>query len=178
MATTAVECLESLLKRSRTDATHLKCSTINRLLASGPTPYAGYELVFDTDAKDLSALRVEAMLHDSLPNRGPGRSTTGNFRTDIQLAYAPLDDIANRSTLKLGVGFTDYQLSLSFVEQGRWHILGSGGRPHVAVFSVEEPVHSDRGFRIWVTSEDRPASKVYRPWRASLGTCQVFRSKG
>ena len=129
------------------------------LLASGPTPYAGYELVFDTEVKDLSALRLEAMLHDSLPNRGPGRSTTGNFRTDIQLAYAPLDDIANRSPLKLGVGFTDYQLSDSFVEQGRWHILGSGGRPHVAVFSVEEPVHSDRGFRIWVTSEDRPASR-------------------
>ena len=129
------------------------------LLASGPTPYAGYELVFNTEVKDLSALRIEAMLHDSLPNRGPGRSTTGNFRTDLQLAYAPLDDIANRSPVKLGVGFTDYQLSDSFVEQGRWHIMGSGGRPHVAVFSVEEPVHSDRGFRIWVTSEDRPASR-------------------
>ena len=129
------------------------------ILASGPTPYAGYELVFDTDVKDLSALRVEAMLHDSLPNRGPGRSSTGNFRTTIQLAYAPLDDIANRSPLEFGVGTADYQMSEAFVSGGQWHILGSGGRSHVAVFSIEEPVHNDRGFRIWVTSEGRPASK-------------------
>ena len=128
------------------------------ILASGPTPYAGYELVFDTDVQDLFALRLEAMLHDSLPNRGPGRSSTGSFRTDIQVHYAPLDNIAKRSRLRLGVGFADYQIPEAFVEQGRWHINGSGGRPHVAVFPVK-PEHSDRGFRIWLTSKGRPASK-------------------
>ena len=150
--------LEPVTKKSNGRDT-FKVLEDQSILASGPTPYAGYELVFDTDVKDLSALRLEAMLHDSLPNRGPGRSPVGRFRTDLQLAYAPLDDIANRSPLKLGVGTADYQMSDAFVEQGRWHTWGSGGRPHVAVFSVK-PVHNDRGFRIWVTAEGRPASEA------------------
>lgn len=129
------------------------------ILASGPTPYAGYELVFDTKVTDLSALRLEAMLHDSLPNRGPGRSSTGNFRTQIQLAYAPLDEIAKKSPLMLGAGASDFQVAQAFVGAGHWHISGSGGRPHVAVFAIGEPVHSDRGFRLWITSQNRLASK-------------------
>ena len=128
------------------------------VLASGPTPYAGYELVFDTDVTDLSALRLEAMLHDSLPNRGPGRSSTGSFRTDIQVHYAPLDDIANRSPLKLGLGTSDFKLSEGFVAEGVWNIFGSAGRSHVAVYPIVNPVSSDKGFRIWVTSQDRDSN--------------------
>ena len=125
------------------------------ILAGGPTPWSAYELVFDTDVKEISALRLEAMLHDSLPNRGPGRSQNGAFRTELQVRYAPLSDVDEQHALTLGIGATDFQSLRRFAEHGHWHIMGGGGRPHVVVYPCIPPVKSDSGFRIWITSVER-----------------------
>ncbi|MEZ6103899.1 MAG: protein kinase [Pirellulaceae bacterium] len=127
------------------------------ILASGPTPHAGYELVFDTDVKEISAIRMEAMLHDSLPNRGPGRSSNGVFRSQNWVHYAPLDapQLKKELPLQLRYGTADYNLRRAFVEYGHWHIIGGAGRPHAAVYWPEESVRSASGFRIWITSPDR-----------------------
>ncbi|HYO09544.1 MAG TPA: PSD1 and planctomycete cytochrome C domain-containing protein [Tepidisphaeraceae bacterium] len=38
-----------------------------------------YELEFDTDARDITALRIEALPHPELPQGGPGRDPNGGF---------------------------------------------------------------------------------------------------
>ena len=51
------------------------------ILASGANPVKDryrVELTALTDIK-LTAVRLEALTHDSLPNHGPGRSPEGNF---------------------------------------------------------------------------------------------------
>ena len=125
------------------------------ILASGPTPHAGYELIFDTDVTEISALRLEAMLHDSLPNRGPGRSSNGKFRSQIRVKCAPLDNLEQIKLLELKEGTADFVFARAFVEWGNWHILGGAGRPHIAVYKCSKSVRSPAGFRIWIQSPDR-----------------------
>jgi hypothetical protein len=48
--------------------------------ASGETPDADtYTLNFETDLKGITALRIEVLADESLPNKGPGRAENGNF---------------------------------------------------------------------------------------------------
>ena len=53
------------------------------ILVSGPNPDAdSYEIVAELDVAQIGAIRVDALTHDSLPRRGPGRDGTrhlGNF---------------------------------------------------------------------------------------------------
>lgn len=50
------------------------------LLASGPRPDVGdTTLVFDVPPGPLAGLRLEALTHDSLPHKGPGRADNGNL---------------------------------------------------------------------------------------------------
>ena len=50
------------------------------LLASGPRPDVGdTTLVFELPPGPFVGLRLEALTHDSLPNKGPGRADNGNF---------------------------------------------------------------------------------------------------
>src|SRR5262249_6580682 len=45
------------------------------VLASGDqTKHDVYDLVFDTDQRGVTALRLEVLPHESLPRRGPGRA--------------------------------------------------------------------------------------------------------
>ena len=49
------------------------------VLASGKNPNNDtYEITFD-DVSELTAIRIEVLPHDSLPKKGPGRSSNGNF---------------------------------------------------------------------------------------------------
>lgn len=52
----------------------------NSILASGPVPETdSYTVSFSTEAGAVSTLKLEALTHDSLPARGPGRTNRGNF---------------------------------------------------------------------------------------------------
>ncbi|HUP82442.1 MAG TPA: PSD1 and planctomycete cytochrome C domain-containing protein, partial [Pirellula sp.] len=49
------------------------------VLASGKNPNNDtYEITFD-DVPELTAIRIEVLPHDSLPKKGPGRASNGNF---------------------------------------------------------------------------------------------------
>lgn len=50
------------------------------LLAEGANPdTADYTVTFETDQRDVTALRIEFLTHDSMPGNGPGRAFHGNF---------------------------------------------------------------------------------------------------
>ncbi|MFK7819495.1 MAG: tetratricopeptide repeat protein, partial [Planctomycetaceae bacterium] len=135
----------------------------NSILASGPSPWSGYELSFDTDVTELNAIRLEAMLHSSLPGGGPGRSSVGAFGVDIQVDYAPLDDLENRQPLELGIGDADHRVILSEVQYGRWSSFGQ--IPHVAVFPCRHVAKSSSGFRIWIRSATRERNADVLLWK-------------
>ena len=51
----------------------------------------------------------------------------------------------------------DYADPSSSLTAESWHIAGGGGKPHIAVFEVAEPVHSGSGFRLTISHQDRDA---------------------
>jgi serine/threonine protein kinase/tetratricopeptide (TPR) repeat protein len=126
------------------------------ILASGDNAWAGYNLVFETDVQELTAMRLEVMLHPSLPNLGPGRAGDGMFGMHtLVVEVAPRDNLGARQQLSFSSATADYSQARRPIEVSRWHIGGGGGRPHVAVFQTAETVRSPNGFRFWISHGDR-----------------------
>ncbi len=71
--------------------THLKSLPDGSILAEGPSPESDtYTLKLRTTLRGISALRLEALPHESLPQSGPGRSPGGNFVLNrVQVSAAP-----------------------------------------------------------------------------------------
>lgn len=126
------------------------------ILASGDNAWAGYDLVFETEVQELTALRLEAMLHPSLPNLGPGRAQDGIFGMHgLVVEYAPRHNHQERRRMPLSLAIASYSWPIRPIQASRWHIGGGGGRPHVAVFQASETVLSSSGFRFWISHGDR-----------------------
>jgi hypothetical protein len=59
---------------------HFQTLEDGSVLASGPSPGTDtYEVQIDDAPANLTAIRLEVLPHDSLPNKGPGRAGNGNF---------------------------------------------------------------------------------------------------
>lgn len=128
------------------------------ILASGPNAWAGYELIFDTKETQISSFRLEALLHESLPNHGPGRhpGSDGSLSVDaLRVEIAPVGNLENRQQLEFISAVADYSWTKNPIKPDTWRLAYGGGRPHAAVFVLDTPIVSQSGFRIWITTADR-----------------------
>src|SRR5262249_36849684 len=64
----------------------------NSLLSAAPTPETNtYEIIATTSLTNISAIRLEALVDERLPNKGSGRSEDGDFvLTDFALEAEPI----------------------------------------------------------------------------------------
>ncbi|MBX6315981.1 MAG: DUF1549 domain-containing protein, partial [Isosphaeraceae bacterium] len=116
------------------------------VLVSGDKPNNDvYEVELPTDLAGISALRLEVLPHESLPDGGPGRAplfSVGDFLlTEVELAAGPKEDPQALRPVTIAGASHDY------AERGRsaaqaidgktdtgWAVKGGIGRPHAAVF--------------------------------------------
>jgi hypothetical protein len=156
------------------------------ILAGGNNPNSDtYRVRATTDLPRITAIRLEAMPDDSLPNGGPGRAENGNFMLrEFIVSAAPLE----LSSKGVRVRIARAEASFSQPTYGGWPIAAAidgkpetawgidpmEGRRHEAVFELERPFdesqgadleirleHFDRGhnigrFRLSVTSAPTP----------------------
>ncbi|WP_299466820.1 PSD1 and planctomycete cytochrome C domain-containing protein [uncultured Gimesia sp.] len=82
----------------------------NSLLASGANPQKDvYEIVSKTDATNLTAVRLEALTHESLPGSGPGRHSNSNFvLSEFELTAVSTADPSKQQTIKFIRAIADY----------------------------------------------------------------------
>tara|TARA_R110002111_G_scaffold227346_1_gene288796 strand:+ start:679 stop:3720 length:3042 start_codon:yes stop_codon:yes gene_type:complete len=82
----------------------------NSLLASGANPQKDiYEITSTTDATNLTAVRLEALTHESLPGGGPGRHSNSNFvLSEFELTAVSMTDPSQRQTVKFTRAIADY----------------------------------------------------------------------
>jgi hypothetical protein len=150
----------------------------NSVLASGDqTKSDTYEVKYRPAVSHITAIRLEALPDASLPGRGPGRTfyegTTGDF------LLCEFSATAGGKPLKFKSGTLDKPgASAEATFDGNpltgWTISDGIGKPHAAVYVLDEPLESateldikmlferyfasDLGrFRISVTSDDKPA---------------------
>ena len=94
-----------------------------------------YEVQFDSDFKDVAAIRLEALIDDKLPSKGPGRTPHGNFvLSEITASIAARDVAGEAQPLKFSHASADFSQDKFDVAQaidgnaktGGWAIHGPG----------------------------------------------------
>ncbi len=130
------------------------------ILASGDqTKRDIFELQLEGDFSGMSALRLEALPHDSLPKSGPGRAYYEGPKGDFFLSELKIvgDDgqpvtiaSASESYGKLGIGGGSGNASQAIDgnELTGWSTSGGEGQAHQAVFAFQKPLTDVRQLQI------------------------------
>lgn len=148
----------------------LEVQSDRSVLVKGKKPDKdSYTLVFTNLPNPLSAFRLEALPHDSLPAKGPGRSGNGNFvLTEIlvELARGNSEQSGRRIELSAARASTE---QTSFAENNPekrwaaaatvdgntnefgWAVLPEVGRPQELVVELAQPVRLERGDYLKIT---------------------------
>jgi hypothetical protein len=132
------------------------------VLASGDKPNNDvYKVEVPVEGPQVTAIRLEVLPHDSLPDHGPGRAhlfSVGNFLlTEVEASLLSPDGSTVRS-IKLRDASADFEENGRAARQtidGKvdtgWSIGGAVGKPHAIVFRLAEPLKVDRGSRLLLT---------------------------
>lgn len=121
------------------------------ILATGKAP--GKEVITVTgevSRRNITALRVEALTHDSLPQKGPGRAGNGNFvlgnirlevvEDDSAAASKELRLVDARATHQQNEGSLSVKSSIDDDPVSGWAVDAGGiGKDQAAVFDLETP---------------------------------------
>lgn len=137
------------------------------VLASGDvTKKDIYDLEFAGGGEPITAIRIEALLDDSLPAGGPGRqsievpnaSSEGDFFLSELIGEVIEGDSTNEKVVSklafdtANATYTTPGLSPESAFDGRadtgWRVMGRVGEPHAAVFHLKVPVTLAAGQRL------------------------------
>ncbi len=118
-----------------------------------------YTLVFTTDLKNITGLRLEALTDQRLQGGGPGRGPLGNFHvTRFEVTAEPVDGSAKPTKITL------VNPQASFSERGHgieraingsptsgWSVSPRVGENHVATFETKQPVNFKSKTKLTIT---------------------------
>ncbi len=132
------------------------------VLASGKHPGRQeiYTVVFKTQLKGITGLRIEALTDDRLPGGGPGRGPLGDFHiTRFDVEATPTDGSAKSESVKLSEASATFSAPGSEVakaindnpESNGWSIGPRVGEKHMATFKTLAPFGFDEGTQIQVS---------------------------
>lgn len=133
----------------------------------------------ETNASEITAIRLELLNHPNLPAGGPGRATSGLCAlTDIKLSVADLKDPKQKTNIKFAEATADFsnpRVQLQYPYEDKkgvrgftgpvsyaidgdnstaWGIDAGPGRqnqPHEAVFRAEKPFGYPEGSRLTIS---------------------------
>lgn len=133
------------------------------ILASGELPDLDeYTFTADVQARDIRALRVEALTHPSFPHNGPGRSRGRFVMTSLKATVQPLaDPDAEPVKLKFVSTWTTDPADphadplpagsgANVADRGWRPGAESAGRDQAAAFTLAEPVGFEGGARLTI----------------------------
>ena len=130
------------------------------ILVSGENPTQEvYEFTALTESQGLMAIRLEGLIHDSLPSAGAGRSSNGNVvLTEIEVEVAPADQPDDWQPIKLVRAWADHEQTdgdfgiENAIDGNRdtgWATAGHQRREdRTAIFMAESPFGDEGGTRL------------------------------
>lgn len=106
-----------------------------------------YVVITQTMQRKLTAIRLDALIHKSLPNKGPGLSGNGAFALgDFKVTAKPLDSQSKEAAVVLKLK----PISAAFEEPGQplknavdpdpntfWRANNDGGKDNAAIFEID-----------------------------------------
>ena len=158
----------------------LKLMDDGSYLASGTNPkFDTYTFVANTNVKDITGVRLEALADPSFVKNGPGRATNGNFAlTDFRVTASPGDGKGTAVEMKLlnpKATFEQKNLPVKAAidddRKSAWAIDPEFGKNHAAAFEFDLPVGFDAGTVLTFTMkfENNDGHNIGRP-RLSIST--------
>ncbi len=127
------------------------------ILAGGKSGTDNYTITYNTDLKNISAIRLEAISDPSLPQKGPGRAAgDGNFvLTEFTVSVQAKDSKELPKTLKLSTPLADFsqanfdvRFAIDGDEANRdrgWAVSPTTGHTHWATFQLADAVSFEPG---------------------------------
>lgn len=141
--------------------------------ATGANPAAEtYTVTIQSELKEVNAIRLEILPDNLLVANGPGRSGNGNIvLTGVHITGAS----QNSAPVKLKAASADFsQDSFSITgivnekKPTSWAIYPEVGKPHAAVFELEQPIRSTEPKRLVVTLKFKSQFSQHQPGRFRL----------
>ena len=107
---------------SATNGSILTKQSDGSILVSGPNRNGVITITAETELAGVSGLRLEVLTDDSLPQKGPGRASDGNFvLNEIEFIAAPKADPKQAKPVKLTNALADFnQENLDVSKGNRW----------------------------------------------------------
>ncbi len=145
-----------------TGGTTLKKLPDHSLLTSGANPrHDIYEIITHSGLKQITAVRLEALTHQSLPGGGPGRHSNSNFvLSEFELTAISLADPSKQKTVKFKKAIADYSQAGYEIEKAidgnvsgnnGWAVDGPTRKlPATAVFVAETPFGFEQGTELQI----------------------------
>jgi len=120
-----------------------------------------YVIKYESKLPKITAIRLEALTHPSLPMKGPGRAGNGNFvLTGFELLATPLGSDGEAKPVKITKAIADHSQEgypVSHTLDGKtetgWAINVKKGSSNVnreAIFFPEQPLESETGFQVTI----------------------------
>jgi hypothetical protein len=142
------------------------------VLASGPQPaWDLYNVQGFAPEGTYTAARLEALTHDDLPKKGPGRAANGNFvMTLFELEIDGQPVTFNRAV----ADFTQGGFAVSDALLGKpgkgWAMGGGVGKDHQAIFIAEKPftIKKSQPVTVYIKSGDTPKGYNVGRFRVSF----------
>lgn len=139
-----------------TNASKLEIQEDNSILSTGSNRSGRFTITAETDLKNITAIRLEALTDKRNPKNGPGRANDGNFvLTEFIVMAAPKSKPEEQKKLALGNAQADFSQNvynvttaidgIDVINGNGWAISPQGGKDHVATFDVEEATGHDGG---------------------------------
>ncbi len=133
----------------------LKPLADHSVLASGPAAEQDtYTVNFVLPAGQLTAIRLEVLADESLPQGGPGRQDNGNLHLTELEAYCGEGEKRQLEFARATADFnqTDWEVSKAIDgnPQTAWGIFPQVGRSHVASFELKQPLSASAGMQLTV----------------------------
>ncbi|HEX4588968.1 MAG TPA: PSD1 and planctomycete cytochrome C domain-containing protein, partial [Gemmataceae bacterium] len=132
------------------------------------------EFVAHTSLIDLTAVRIEALTDESLPNHGPGLGDDGNFSlSGASLIAGPADGSAKPQPVKLKL-----VRSTTGAKGGGWTVDRShAGQDQAALYTVEKPINFPGGsilrFQLSCPGDSPSARQTIGKFRISVCAGEV-----
>ena len=152
--------LEPANFKSEAGATHTVLADQSILVGGKLDDNDSYSVTARTELRGITGFRLEALLDDSLPGKGPGRQTQGNranfVMTEFRVKACPCEDDSVDATpvglhsAKADVSASKYEPATAIDGEDKtgWSIHTEIHKPHEITFLTSEPIGFEAGTRL------------------------------
>jgi hypothetical protein len=150
------------------------------ILAGGANPQKDvYEITARTNATKLTAVRLEALTHNSLPGGGPGRHSNSNFvLSEFEVTAVSLKDSSKTQQVKFARAIADYSqasyevakaIDGTVANNNGWAVDGPTRKvPATAMFIAAAPFGFDGGTELHFRLRHEASFKTHGVGRPRL----------